>query len=71
MRCRNLLVAPTIIFMPRKKKLGLPAILAVVIGDMIGSGIFFIPGELTAIATSEWQVYFFGRSVDSLHSAAG
>ncbi|MEN8261642.1 MAG: amino acid permease, partial [Pseudomonadota bacterium] len=28
-------------------------------GDMIGSGIFFTPGELAAVATSEWQVYFF------------
>jgi APA family basic amino acid/polyamine antiporter len=26
---------------------------------MIGSGIFFTPGELAAVATSEWQVYFF------------
>lgn len=41
------------------KKLGLSAILAVVIGDMIGSGIFFTPGELAVVATSEWQVYFF------------
>ncbi len=28
-------------------------------GDMIGSGIFFTPGELAAVATAEWQVYFF------------
>ncbi len=33
--------------------------LAIVMGDMIGSGIFFTPGELAAVATSEWQVYFF------------
>ena len=26
---------------------------------MIGSGIFFTPGELAVIATAEWQVYFF------------
>jgi APA family basic amino acid/polyamine antiporter len=45
--------------MTLKRKLGLPAVLAVVIGDMIGSGIFFTPGELAAVATSEWQVYFF------------
>jgi APA family basic amino acid/polyamine antiporter len=34
-------------------------VLAVVVGDMIGSGIFFTPGELAAVATAEWQVYFF------------
>ena len=26
---------------------------------MIGSGIFFTPGQLATVATSEWQVYFF------------
>ena len=45
--------------MTLQRKLGLSAVLAVVIGDMIGSGIFFTPGELAAVATSEWQVYFF------------
>ncbi len=45
--------------MTLKRKLGLPAVLAVVMGDMIGSGIFFTPGELAAVATTEWQVYFF------------
>jgi membrane complex biogenesis BtpA family protein len=45
--------------MTLKRKLGLSAVLAVVVGDMIGSGIFFTPGELAAVATSEWQVYFF------------
>lgn len=45
--------------MTLKRKLGLPAVLAVVMGDMIGSGIFFTPGELAAVATAEWQVYFF------------
>jgi APA family basic amino acid/polyamine antiporter len=45
--------------MSLQRKLGLSAVLAVVIGDMIGSGIFFTPGELAAVATSEWQVYFF------------
>ena len=45
--------------MAMQRKLGLTAVLAVVIGDMIGSGIFFTPGELAAVATSEWQVYFF------------
>lgn len=42
-----------------QRKLGLSAVLAVVMGDMIGSGIFFTPGELAAVATAEWQVYFF------------
>ena len=45
--------------MTLKRKLGLSAVLAIVMGDMIGSGIFFTPGELAAVATSEWQVYFF------------
>ena len=45
--------------MSLQRKLGLSAVLAVVIGDMIGSGIFFTPGELAAVATSESQVYFF------------
>lgn len=45
--------------MTLKRKLGLPAVLAVVMGDMIGSGIFFTPGELAAVANTEWQVYFF------------
>ena len=44
--------------MTLERKLGLAAVLAVVIGDMIGSGIFFTPGELAAVATAEWQVYF-------------
>lgn len=41
------------------RKLGLFSVLAVVMGDMIGSGVFFTPGELAAVATAEWQVYFF------------
>ncbi len=45
--------------MTLKRKLGLPAVLAVVMGDMMGSGIFFTPGQLATVATSEWQVYFF------------
>ncbi len=49
----------TRITMMLKRKLGLSAVLAVVIGDMIGSGIFFTPGALAAVATAEWQVYFF------------
>ena len=42
-----------------QRKLGLSAVLAVVMGDMIGSGVFFTPGELAAVAVAEWQVYFF------------
>ena len=45
--------------MTLQRKLGLSTVLAVVVGDMIGSGVFFTPGELAAVATSEWQVYFF------------
>ena len=45
--------------MTLQRKLGLFAVLAIVMGDMIGSGIFFTPGELAAVATAEWQVYFF------------
>ena len=32
--------------------------MAVVIGDMLGSGIFFTPGELAKDAFHPWQVYF-------------
>jgi len=42
-----------------QRKLGLSAVLALVVGDMIGSGIFFTPGELASVADAEWQVYFF------------
>ena len=28
-------------------------------GDMLGSGVFFTPGELAAVAEAPWQVYFF------------
>ena len=45
--------------MTLQRKLGLSTVLAVVVGDMIGSGIFFTPGELAVVATAEWQVYFF------------
>ena len=42
-----------------KRKLGLTAVLAIVMGDMIGSGIFFTPGQLAMVARETWQVYFF------------
>ena len=32
---------------------------AVVAGNMLGSGIFFTPGELAAVAQQNWQIYFF------------
>jgi APA family basic amino acid/polyamine antiporter len=32
--------------------------MAVVMGDMLGSGIFFTPGELAQVAERPWQVYF-------------
>jgi amino acid transporter len=34
-------------------------VVAVVMGDMLGSGVFFTPGELAAVAEAPWQVYFF------------
>ncbi len=43
--------------MALKKKLGLAAVSAIVVGDMIGSGIFFTPGQLAAVAEADWQVY--------------
>jgi APA family basic amino acid/polyamine antiporter len=42
-----------------KRQLGLAAVVAVVVGDMLGSGVFFTPGELAAVAQAPWQVYFF------------
>ena len=41
-----------------RRQLGLSAVIAVVMGDMLGSGIFFTPGELAALAVSPFQVYF-------------
>ena len=45
--------------MTLKRKLGLSAVLAIVVGDMIGSGVFFTPAEFATVAASEAQVYFF------------
>ena len=42
-----------------RRQLGLTAVIAVIVGDMLGSGIFFTPGELAAVAQREWQVYLF------------
>ena len=44
---------------PLRRELGLAAVTAVVAGNMLGSGVFFTPGELAAVATEPWQVYFF------------
>ena len=41
-----------------KRQLGLAAVAALVVGDMLGSGVFFTPGELAAVARQPWQVYF-------------
>jgi basic amino acid/polyamine antiporter, APA family len=42
---------------PLRRVLGVWAVTAVVVGDMLGSGIFFTPGELAAVANAPWQVY--------------
>ena len=42
-----------------RRQLGFTAVSAIVAGDMLGSGVFFTPGELAAVAHSSWQVYFF------------
>lgn len=41
-----------------QRQLGLSAVVAVVMGDMLGSGIFFTPGELASVAAQPFQVYF-------------
>ena len=43
---------------PLKRQLGLAAVAAVVMGNMLGSGVFFTPGELAAVAQHPWQVHF-------------
>ncbi len=45
--------------MSLKRKLGFITIFSIVTGNIIGSGLFFTPGELAAVAEAEWQVYFF------------
>ncbi len=53
-RCRRMSsTAPAL-----RRQLGLSAVTAIVAGDMLGSGIFFTPGELAAVAARPWQVYF-------------
>jgi APA family basic amino acid/polyamine antiporter len=41
-----------------RRQLGLLAVAALVVGDMLGTGIFFTPGDLASVAESPWQVYF-------------
>lgn len=41
-----------------RRQLGLSAVVALVVGNMLGSGIFFTPGELAAVAQHPWQVHF-------------
>lgn len=41
-----------------KRQLGLSAVVALVAGNMLGSGVFFTPGELAAVAQHPWQVHF-------------
>ena len=43
---------------PLKRHLGLAAVAAIVMGNMLGSGVFFTPGELAAVAQHPWQVHF-------------
>jgi APA family basic amino acid/polyamine antiporter len=45
---------------PLKRHLGLGAVAAIVVGNMLGSGVFFTPGELAAVADHAWQVHFIG-----------
>ena len=42
-----------------RRQLGLVAVMAVVAGDMMGSGIFYTPQELAPIAQATWQIYHF------------
>ncbi len=41
-----------------RRQLGLAAVAAIVMGNMLGSGVFFTPGELAAVADHAWQVHF-------------
>jgi len=42
-----------------RRQLGFTAVAAIVVGDMLGAGVFFTPSELASVAHSTWQVYFF------------
>lgn len=41
-----------------RRELGIAAVVALVIGDILGSGIFYAPGEIAPHAQSSWQIYF-------------
>ena len=41
-----------------RRQLGFAAVAAIVMGNMLGSGVFFTPGELAAVAQRPWQVHF-------------
>lgn len=45
--------------MSLKRNLGFVTMFAIVTGNILGSGLYFTPGELAAVAETEWQVYFF------------
>jgi basic amino acid/polyamine antiporter, APA family len=40
-----------------RRQLGLSAVAALVVGDMLGTGVFFTPGEVASAAESPWPVY--------------
>lgn len=40
-----------------RRQLGLAAVAAIVIGNVLGSGIFFVPAELAGAASRSWQIY--------------
>lgn len=40
-----------------RRELGLAAVAAIVIGNVLGSGIFFVPAELAGAASRSWQIY--------------
>ena len=40
-----------------RRQLGLCGRGALVVGDMLGTGVFFTPGEVASVAESPWQVY--------------
>jgi APA family basic amino acid/polyamine antiporter len=42
---------------PLRRVLGFWTVASIVVGDMLGSGVFFTPGELSAVAHARWQVY--------------
>ena len=41
---------------PLKREMGLPSATALVVGNMIGSGIFLLPASLAVVALAFWTV---------------